>query len=258
MFKKIIFEKEDGVAVVRLNRPEAMNALDMEIQEELAKAVEHVRTDEDIRVLIITGTGRAFCTGGDIRAMKEMTRDENTKHLKHMYRIIIDLVSMEKPVIAAVNGYAYGAGCNLALASDMIIASENATFSQGFVKFGLIPDLGGMYFLPRLIGLSKAKELMFVGETIDAREAEKIGMVNRVVPENELEKCVKEFAKKIATGSSQSIMLTKMILNKSSHLDFHTLLELELQAQEICSQTDEHKKAVQDFFETRKKTKKEV
>jgi 2-(1,2-epoxy-1,2-dihydrophenyl)acetyl-CoA isomerase len=258
MFKKIIFEKEDGVAVVRLNRPEAMNALDTQIQEELGRAVEYVRTDDEIRVLIMTGTGRAFCTGGDLRAMKEMTRDENTKHLKHMYRIIADLVSMEKPVIAAVNGYAVGGGCNLALASDIILASENATFSQGFVKFGLVPDLGGMYFLPRLIGLSKAKELMFLGETIDAREAERIGMVNRVVPEKDLEKCAKEFARKIATGSSKAIMWTKMILNKSSHLDFHTLLELELQAQETCSQTEEHKKAVQDFLETRQKIKKEV
>lgn len=219
----------------------------------MAKAVDHVRSDEDTRVLIIRGTGCAFCAGIDITVLEEMTGDEGRKNLKHMHRILLNLVNMEKAVIAAVNGYAYGARCNLALASDIVIASENAKFSQGFVKIGLISDLGGMYFLPRLVGLPKTKELMFTGETVDAREAEKIGMVNRVVPEKDLEKAAKELGRKIAIGPQKPIGLMKTILNKSFHLDFPSLLELEAQAQEICSKTDDHKRAIRAFLESKQK-----
>jgi 2-(1,2-epoxy-1,2-dihydrophenyl)acetyl-CoA isomerase len=253
MFKKINFEKENGIAVIRLNRPEVMNAFDIETQEELAKAIEDVRSDEHAKVLIVTGTGRAFCAGMDITALEGMNADQGREFLKKVQRMMLNLVSMEKPVIAAVNGYALGGGCNLALASDIIIASENAKFSQGFVKVGLVSDMGGMYFLPRLIGLAKAKELMFIGETLDAKEAYRIGMINRVVPEEDLERVAKELATKMATGPLKPIGLMKAILNKSTHLDFPSLLQLEFEAQEICSQTEDHKKRIQAFLERKKK-----
>ena len=252
MFKKIIIEKEEGIAVVRFNRPEVMNAFDMETVEELIKAIDNIRNDDHTKVLIITGTGKAFCVGVDITTIKGISVDQGTEFLKRGHQIIWNLVNIEKPIIAAINGYAFGAGWNLALASDIIIASDDAKFSQAFVKIGLVSDMGGMYFLPRLVSLSKVKELMFIGETIDAKEAERIGMVNRVVPKDDLERIAKELAKKIALGPLKPIGLMKKVLNKSAYLDLPSLLELEAQAQEICSQTDDHKRSVEAFLERKK------
>jgi len=258
MFKNIVFEKENGIAVIRLNRPEVMNAFDIETQEELAEAIDNIHSDGNARVLIVTGTGRAFCAGIDISALEGMNANQGREFLKKVHQMMVNLVSMEKPVIAAVNGFALGGGCNLALASDIIVASENAKFSQGFVKIGLVSDMGGMYFLPRLIGLAKAKELMFFGKTMDAKEAERIGMINRVVPEADLERVANELAMEMARGPLKPIGLMKAILNKSTHLDFRSLLELEFEAQMICSQTEDHKKGIQAFLERKKKIRKEI
>lgn len=253
MFKKIILDKDGGVAVIRFNRPEVMNAFDLETQEELTMAINDVQRDENIKVLIITGKGKAFCAGVDITVIEGMSIEQVKKFLKNAQQMILALVNMEKPVIAAINGYASGGGCNIALASDIIIASENAKFSQGFVKIGLISDMGGMYFLPRLVGLGRAKELMFLGETIDAREALKIGMVNQVVQAENLERTAMELGRKMAVMSLKPIGLMKKILNQSTCLDLPSLLELEIHAQEVCSQTDDHKKIVQTFLSKKKK-----
>lgn len=230
IFKKIIFKKEERVAVIRFHRPEVMNAYDLETVEELIKAIDHVRNDDHTKVLILTGTGKAFCVGVDITTIKGVSVDQGTEFLKRGHQILLNLFTLGKPIIAAINGYAFGAGWNLALASDIIIASEDATFSQAFVKIGLVSDMGGMYFLPRFVSLSKAKELMFVGETMDAKEAERIGMVNRVVPKDDLERVAKELAKKITLGPLKPIGLMKKILNQSAYLDLPSLLELEAQA----------------------------
>lgn len=254
MFKKIVLEKEEGIALVRFYRPEVLNAFDKEALEELIGAIDDVRNDDHTKVLIMTGTGKAFCVGADLTTVKGVSVDQGTEFLKRCHRIILDLVTMEKPIIAAINGYAFGGGWNLALASDIIIASEDATFSQAFVRIGLVSDMGGMYFLPRLISLNKAKELMFIDETIDAKEAERIGLVNRVVPKDDLERIVKELARKISLGPLKPIGLMKKILNQSAHLDLSSLLELETQAQGICSQTEDHKSFVETFFERRKKS----
>jgi enoyl-CoA hydratase/carnithine racemase len=254
IFKKIIFEKEEMVAVIRFNRPEVMNAYDMEMVEELIKAIDYVRDDDRTKVLIMTGTGKTFCVGVDITTIKGIRVDQGTEFLKRGHQILLNLVALKKPIIAAINGYAFGAGWNLALASDMIIASEDATFSQAFVKIGLVSDMGGMYFLPRFVSLNKAKELMFIGETIDAKEAERIGMVNRVVPKDDLERVARELAKKIALEPLKPIGLMKKILNQSAHLDLPSLLALEAEAQEICSQTDDHIKRIEAFLERRKKS----
>ena len=253
MFRKIIFEREDGIGVLRFNRPEVMNAFDPEMVEELLKAIDQIRNDDHTKVLVMTGTGKAFCVGVDLSTIKGLSVDQGTQFLKKVHQVILDLVAMEKPVIAAIHGYAFGGGWNFALACDLVIASEDAKFSQAFVKIGLVSDMGGMYFLPKWVGLNKAKELMFTGETIDAREAERIGMVNRVVPEGDLERAAKELAKKIALGPLKPIGLMKKILNQSSSLDLPSLLELETQAQAICSQTEDHKRSVEEFLQKRKK-----
>lgn len=229
-----------------------MNAYDLETVEELINAIDHVRNEDHTKVLILTGTGKAFCVGVDITTIKGVSVDQGTEFLKRGHQILLNLFTLEKPIIAAINGYAFGAGWNLALASDIIIASEDATFSQAFVKIGLVSDVGGMYFLPRFVSLSKAKELMFVGETMDAKEAERIGMVNRVVPKDDLERVAKELAKKITLGPLKPIGLMKKILNQSAYLDLPSLLELEAQAQGICSQTEDHKRSVEAFFKSKK------
>lgn len=193
-FETIIFEKKEGVGRFILNRPEAMNALNNKMREELISAIEETEKDIEIRVLVITGKGRAFCAGGDVKGMGTQERPINPS------QIILRLANLEKPVISAVNGVAAGGGCNLALAGDIILASDQARFIQSFVRIGLVPDWGGMYFLPRLVGMAKAKELMFTGETIDAKEAERIGLVSKVIPMEEFEGAVNGLAKKLAAG----------------------------------------------------------
>jgi 2-(1,2-epoxy-1,2-dihydrophenyl)acetyl-CoA isomerase len=252
MFKKIIFEREDGIGVLRLNRPEVMNAFDPEMLEELLKAIDQIQHDDHAKVLLITGTGKAFCVGVDITTVKGLSIERGTDFLKKAQQVVLNLVAMEKPVIAAVHGYAFGGGWNLALACDLVIASEDAKFSQAFVKIGLVSDMGGMYFLPKWAGLNKAKELMFTGETIDAREAERIGMVNRIVPRDDLEGAAKELAQKIALGPSKPIALMKRILSRAASLDLSSLFELETQAQALCFQTEDHKKSVEAFLQRRK------
>ena len=253
MFKRIIFGQEDGIGVLRFNRPEVMNAFDPEMVEELLKSIDQIRNDDHTKVLVMTGTGKAFCVGVDLTTIKGLSMDQGTQFLKKGHQLILNLVALEKPVIAAVHGYVFGGGWNFALACDMVIASEDAKFSQAFVKIGLVSDMGGMYFLPRWVGLNKAKELMFMGETIDAKEAERIGMVNRVVPKDNLERTAKELAKKLALGPSKPIALMKKILSQSASLDLPSLLEWEARAQAVCSQTEDHKRSVEEFLQKRKK-----
>jgi 2-(1,2-epoxy-1,2-dihydrophenyl)acetyl-CoA isomerase len=252
MSGKVIFEKENGIAVIRINRPEVMNAFDLETQEELARSINDVTNDNNTKVLIITGTGKAFCTGVDITAIEGLSAQQTKSSLKNAQQIVVALVNMEKPVIAAVNGLAVGAGCSIAMACDIIIASSNAKFSQSFAKIGLVSDMGGMYFLPRMVGLARAKELLFTGVALDAKGAQEIGMVNKVVPEGDSERAARELAREIAAGPIKPIGLMKKILNQSSYLDLPSLLELEAQAQGVCSQTEDHKIRVQAFL-TKKK-----
>jgi len=244
-FETIIFEKEEGVGRIILNRPEAMNALNNKMREELISAIEETEKDIEIRVLVITGKGRAFCAGGDVKGMGTQERPINPS------QIILRLANLEKPVISAVNGVAAGGGCNLALAGDIILASDQARFIQSFVRIGLVPDWGGMYFLPRLVGMAKAKELMFTGEAIDAREAERIGLVSKVFPSEEFEGAMNGLAKKLAAGPPKSLSLIKKILNWGQQSDLKTVMELEHLAQGICRETEDHKEGLKAFKEKR-------
>lgn len=176
---------------------------------------------------------------------------EGRTYLKTIYEWYLPLVELEKPVIAAVNGFAFGAGLNLALAADLIIASERAQFSQVFSKVGLVPDLGGMYFLPKKIGLAKAKELVFTAKVVSAQEALDIGLVNMVTAENELLGAALSLAKQIAQGPSKALQLAKQIMNQASELSLLQLIELECYAQDLCFQTEDHQEGIKAFFEKR-------
>lgn len=200
----------------------------------------------------MTGSGRAFCAGGDISTMQAGAGPfAGRERLKKVHGIITGLLRMEKPVIAAVNGYAVGAGCNLALACDIIIAAESAKFGQAFVNIGLVTDMGGAYLLPRAVGLHKAKELCFTGQNIEAREAERIGLVNRVVPDAELESTVKALAGKLAKAPTKAIALAKELLNKSFETNLYALLEFESFAQSTAFQTEDFKEGAAAFLEKR-------
>jgi len=187
----------------------------------------------------------SFSAGGDVRGMGK------TERMIKPHPIILKIYNLEKPVVSAVNGVAAGGGCNLAMAADIIIASEEASFIQTFVRIGLIPDWGGLFFLPRRVGLAKAKELMFTADRISAAEAERIGMINKVVPASEFTEFVKEFSRKLAKGAPISMAMIKKILNVSQSADIDTVLALEYQAQTICRVTEDHKEGLAAFKEKR-------
>lgn len=251
--ENIILEKKTGIAKLILNRPDAMNALDGKTYEELWTATEDVRTDNDVRVVVITGAGRAFCTGLDLKYGGKILGMNQTELRAIMGKIqeTFMLERIEKPVIAAVNGYALGNGCDLALACDFRIASEEARFGMTYTKLGLIPDVGGTYRLARLVGVSKAKELIFTGDMIDAREAEKIGLVDKVVAAGELESAMMEFAKKLAKCAPIPIGIAKKAINKALDTNLREALEAELQGQILCFQTEDVKEGVKARIEKR-------
>ncbi|MBI3965254.1 MAG: enoyl-CoA hydratase/isomerase family protein [Chloroflexi bacterium] len=255
-YEHLILEKTDGIARLTLNRPEALNALSMEMRAEMPLALAEIRSDPSVRAVILTGAGRAFCAGGDVKNLTEEQPSASRMHsrMRELHRWLLDLVNLDRPVIAMVNGHAAGAGANLALACDLAIAADHAKFTQAFVKIGLVPDAGGMYFLPRAVGLAKAKELMYLGRTIDAREALEIGMISQVVPAEELEATTMDLAKRLAGGATRAISLMKSVLNRSSTLSLEDLLELEAHAQGMACDTADFREGVTSFVEKRSPT----
>jgi len=252
-YKTLLVEKTNGVLKVSFNRPEMRNALDMDMRAELKQLLAAVSEDPQIRVLILTGSGKAFCAGGDIRTMEIPFPDlAGRKRLKDLHVWLKNLINLEIPVIAAVNGVAAGAGCSLAMACDVIFAAEDPRFIHSFIKVGLVPDSASLYFLPRLVGLPRAKELMFSGRTIDASEALRIGLVNRVVPTGQLMQAAEELARELARGASKAIALTKRFLNLSMSSDLESVLELEALGQDICFGTEDFAEGMGAFLEKRK------
>ncbi|MGA2462420.1 MAG: enoyl-CoA hydratase-related protein [Candidatus Bathyarchaeia archaeon] len=253
----IIYEKSQGIATITLNRPDVLNAVNEKMGQELQEALKIAERDPEIRCLIITGKGRAFCAGEDIQALKgQYERGENPKlgeRLLYKYNPIIRRIrGMEKPVIAAVNGAAAGAGAGIAYSCDLRIASDTAKFFQAFVKIGLAPDSGTSFFLPRLVGFSKALELALSGDELSSKDAERFGIVSKVVPADQLMSTARELAAKFAAGSPRGIALTKRALNKSISSDLETVLGYESYLQEIAGATSDHIEAVKAFFEKRK------
>ena len=256
MTEELVFEKEGNTAILRLNRPDKLNAITVEIREGLLEAVEKVRAEDDIRVLIITGTGRGFCSGADVerqaaRIAGEIAQVSRRDTLALMGGICPVIARLEKPSIAAVNGVAAGAGLSLAMACDIRIAAEDARFSAIWVKRGLIPDAGATYFMPYLLGMSKALELMYTGDIIDAREAERIGLVSKVVPAEELMDVAKEMANRIAKGPPIAIELIKRGAYKALYDRLEAQLEFETYGQRICNTTEDHTEGVRAFMEKR-------
>ncbi|MGB5216913.1 MAG: enoyl-CoA hydratase-related protein [Smithella sp.] len=250
-----LFEEKDGIAIITLNRPEKLNSLSMAQLEELTLKINAFEQDDSVRVIIITGTGKGFSTGADLSGSGGRT-DAGTglgmKLSTHIYgRVCFALANCEKPVIGAVNGVAAGAGCNLALSCDIILAAKSARFIQIFARRGLVPDLGGSYFLPRLVGLAKAKELMFTGDPISAEKALELGMINRVVDDADLMAEAMALAGKLAQGATRSIGMIKHLLNRSLNTDLVTQLEFEAAYQGLAATTDDFKEGVVSFLEKR-------
>jgi 2-(1,2-epoxy-1,2-dihydrophenyl)acetyl-CoA isomerase len=249
-FETLLYVVADGIGIVTLNRPEARNALDLQMRAELARLVSAIRADESVRVVIITGAGSAFCAGGDLRAMarKRRTAEESRRRIHDLHVWLPELVNLEKPVIAAVDGPAFGGGLSLALAADFILATPRARFCAVFARIGLVPDMACMYLLPRIVGLARAKDLIFSARVFDAKEARSLGIVTSLHTPGKLLEDAIEFARRFLHASTLSIGLAKNILNQSHQLDQHALAELESYAQALCMDSSYHDAAVQAFI----------
>jgi 2-(1,2-epoxy-1,2-dihydrophenyl)acetyl-CoA isomerase len=254
--KELILEKEGHVAVLTLNRPDKMNAISLNMRVDLPLALQQVQEDDDLRALIITGAGRGFCSGADVavqaaRAAGEQTPESRKTILQLTGALILGFEKINKPVIAAVNGIAAGVGLTLALVSDMRIASGQARFSAIWVKRGLIADGGATLLLPLIVGLEKALELAFTGDILDAREAERIGLVSKVVPPEDLMPRAQELAQKIAANPPISVELVKRVMWEKVRNQLREALFLESYAQGVCRTTQDQKEAVKAFMEKR-------
>lgn len=253
MYQTLILEKQNGKAVIKLNRPEVYNAFNEAMKKELQEALKDVEKDKAIRVVIITGEGKAFCSGQDLKDAMNMPGRSFKQSLDTGYNPIIRAMrNMPKPIICRLNGVAAGAGCSLALACDLIIAAEEASMTEIFINIGLVLDSGSSYFLPRLVGSAKAFELATTGRKFSAKEAFDISIVNHVVPLSGLDAAVDDMANVYANAPTKAIGLMKKMLNKSFHSDLDTMLGYEAYCQEIAGATADHKEGVAAFMEKRK------
>jgi 2-(1,2-epoxy-1,2-dihydrophenyl)acetyl-CoA isomerase len=248
---------EDGVATLTLNRPESLNALSDEIRAGMAEALTRLGADNAVGCIVLTGAGRGFCAGGDVKSMA----DRNARGFEHRAagirqsgQIALQMTQTPKVIIGMINGVAVGAGLSMALACDMRLAASSARFGTGFTKIGLSGDWGGSWTLTKLVGTAKARELFFTGDMIDAAEAQSIGMVNRVVADAELQHATMELARKIAAMPRLALAYSKRNLNASETVTFPELLDLEAFNQARCSQSEDHREAVQAFKEKRRPT----
>ncbi len=253
-YQNITVEEKGSVLVLALNNPESRNPLTEETKTELLSALDYVKETAALRAVIITGRGPAFCAGGDIKKIgQELTPPEIREMMLKSQQLLKKLVGLEMPVIAAVNGDAFGMGCNLALAADFVVASEKARFCEVFVNIGLVLDAGGTYFLPRLVGLARARELALLGEMVDAKRAAEIGLIYKSVPDKDLDRETENLAHQLAQKSSLAMALIKEGLEMSLDMDLDEVLEWEAAHQSIMLQTEEHQEAVRRFKARRKK-----
>ena len=244
----------NGIATITLNRPDKLNAFTGTMREDLLAALRACENDESVRVVIITGAGRAFCAGGDVEFMASLQQTNDTVAFRRLLDagrdVVLQIVAMAKPVIASINGVAAGAGCNLALACDLRIASETAKLSESFVKIGLHPDWGGTWLLPRLVGPSRAFELLTTARTVDAQEALAIGMVDRVVADLAAE--TMQLASAIAAASPIAIRGIKRALRGRELEELRAQLELEAEHQLACFASEEAREKIGAFAERRR------
>ena len=252
-FQFLKYEVTQGVATITLNRPDVYNALNDEITYELQDALKAVAKDDAVRVVVLTGEGKAFCSGQDLKAA---SGDQKRSFMQSLYKrynpIIRAMRSLPKPIICKLNGVAAGAGCSIALACDMIIASEEATLIEVFINIGLVPDSGLSYFLPRLVGMSKAFELCTMGSRVKAAEAQALGLITNAVPANELDTTVKTYTDYFALAPTKAIGLIKKMLNKAATSTLDEMLDYEAYCQEIAGSSADYKEGVTAFLEKRK------
>ena len=250
-YEGLILDKEAGIATLTLNRPQQLNAISAGMEKSIKKALNDIDKDDSLKVLIITGAGRGFCAGLDASALSEVGKKSPVELGNLMRSLTLSLHNLLKPTIAAINGVTAGGGLALALLCDIRIASEKAWFTSGYFRMGLIPDLGSTYSLPRLVGTAKAMELMLTGDTFDAAEAHRMGMINKVVPEEDLMKTAREAADKIARGPSVAIGLTRKAIRRGVHNSLEQQIELECSAFSTCLKTEDHEEGLNAFREKR-------
>jgi len=255
MYEHILISEADGILTITLNRPDKLNAFIGHMRRDLADAIEHAGSDRSVRVVVITGAGRAFCAGGDIGFMAELMQRRDAEEFARILgagrRVITAIREITKPVIASINGPASGAGCNLAFACDLRIAANTATFSQSFAKVGLHPDWGGTYFLPRLVTPNKACEMFFLGESIDAAEAARLGIVNQLVVPDELESATLQLAERLRAAPPIALAAAKHAVYMSEGAELEEMLRYETEAQLRCFDSDDAHEGVRAFLEKR-------
>lgn len=255
-YENILYEKADRVAIITLNQPERLNALDQAMAEECMQALEDCARDVAIRALLITGAGRAFCAGGDVKSLKEAADKGESQLLADLLKAVGNLClrirDLPKPVLAVVNGHATGAGFALALACDLALASTEARFRMAFTGLGLIPDAGSTFILPRLIGLRQASELAFLDRTLTAQEALALGLVNRLADPEALNEEAWEWVDKLAAGPTQALGRAKQLMQRGLSGDLAKQIELEIAAQLELGKTADHREGLAAFLEKRK------
>lgn len=255
MTEGLRIEVSDGIGRIVLDRPERMNAFTLEMIDAWAAALRDWRTDDAVRVVVVSATGSAFCSGGDIVEMGDRLAQTPVQRKDELFervqRIALALEDLDKPVIAAVNGAATGAGMDLALMCDIRYAAESARFAETYVRIGLVPGAGGAHYLPRLVGVSKALELFLTGEFIDAREALRIGIVNKVFPDDRLAEEVEKVARRMARTPPLTLRLLKRAITQGLRNDLRTNLDLISSHYALVTSTEEHRQAVRAFIESR-------
>jgi len=252
-YQHLKYNLENGVATITLNRPDVYNALNDEITYEMQDAFKTVSKDENVRVVVLTGEGKAFCSGQDLKAASGDQKRSFLQSLHKRYNPIISAMrSLPKPIVCRLNGVAAGAGCSLALACDIIVAAEEATLIEVFINIGLVPDSGSSYFLPRLVGMAKAFEMCSMGTRVKASEAVAMGLINKSVPADQLDATVKSYTDYFAKAPTKSIGLIKKMLSKSATSSLEEMLEYEAYCQEIAGTSHDYKEGVAAFLEKRK------
>jgi len=252
-FQYVIYEKSERIATITLNRPEALNAFNKDVVEEILKALEDAKNDEKIRVVILTGAGeKAFSAGADIKTMKGFDALKARELSLMGEKLCTAIENFEKPVIAAINGYALGGGLEVAMACDLRIASDKAKMGQTEINIGLIPGWGGTQRLTRLIGKTKAKELVFTGKMIDAKTAERLGLVNMVVPADQFMETVRKFAMELAEKAPVALRIAKALINKGADMSLDAAIALEREGFGVVGSTEDLQEGVSAFIEKRK------
>ena len=247
--------EEDGIAVVTLNRPEILNVLSNTMCQEATRLLKSLEAAPNVKAIVLTGAGRAFCAGLDLSEIRTGEGDTVSiyRRMEAANRLIVLLTEIMKPVVAAVNGVATASGMNLCLACDLVVASRSAKFSQNFGHVGLIPDVGGAYLLPRIAGVSKAKEIIFLDRELSAEEAQRLDIVTQLVEPEQVMDTARTLARKMAAGPSFAFSIAKKMLGKCEEMDITTALHMESLSQALLTNTEDHKKGMEAFFARHKK-----